>query len=385
LTAAPEPRPERSQSAAADAAAAADPQGRAAAFLRDLQVRGGSAATRRSYASDLQQFMEWLAARGGAVDTLDRRAVRAFSADLGRRGYAPATLARKLSTLRGLCRFLTERGVLGADPTRLLPGPRRRRRLPRVLTEAEVEALLGAASGTEPLALRDRAILELLYGCGLRSQEVVALALSDLKLAQAQLIVHGKGGRMRVVPIGEEAAAAVRRYLERGRGMLTADCGTEAHGMLTADCGTEAHGMLTADCGTEAHGMPTADRGGDGRGRPAADREGNGSGLPAAARGVEARAGASERHPLLLSRSGRGLLTSDIRRLVVRYCRRAGLDAASPHMLRHAYATHMLERGADLRVIQELLGHASVSTTQVYTHVSGAHLRRVYDLHHPRA
>jgi integrase/recombinase XerD len=322
LTAPPEPCPERLQS---DAAAAADPEGRSAAFLRDLQVRGGSAATRRSYGSDLQQLMEWLAARGGTVDTLDRRAARAYSADLGRRGYAPATLARKLSTLRGLSRFLTERGVLGADPTRLLPGPRRRRRLPRVLTEAEVEALLTAAGGTEPLALRDRAILELLYGCGLRSQEVVALALADLKPAQAQLIVHGKGGKMRVVPLGEEAAAAVRRYLERGRGLL------------------------------------------------AADREN------------DARAADSERRPLLLSRSGRALLTSDIRRLVVRYCRRAGLDAASPHMLRHAYATHMLERGADLRVIQELLGHASVSTTQVYTHVSGAHLRRVYDLHHPRA
>ena len=322
MTAPPEPRPERLQS---DAAAAADAEGRSAAFLRDLQVRGGSAATRRSYASDLQQLMEWLAARGCTVDTLDRRAVRAYSADLGRRGYAPATLARKLSTLRGLSRFLTERGVLGADPTRLLPGPRRRRRLPRVLTEAEVEALLSAAGGTEPLALRDRAILELLYGCGLRSQEVVALGLADLKPAQAQLIVHGKGGKMRVVPLGEEAAAAVRRYLERGRGLL------------------------------------------------AADREN------------DARAADSERRPLLLSRSGRALLTSDIRRLVVRYCRRAGLDAASPHMLRHAYATHMLERGADLRVIQELLGHASVSTTQVYTHVSGAHLRRVYDLHHPRA
>jgi site-specific recombinase XerD len=293
--------------------------------MRALEVRGCSAATRRSYGSDLQQLMEWLATRGCIVDTLDRRAVRAYSADLGRRGYAPATLARKLSTLRGFSRFLTERGVLGADPTRLLPGPRRRRRLPRVLTEAEVEALLGAAGGTEPLALRDRAILELLYGCGLRSQEVVALALADLKPAQAQLIVHGKGGKMRVVPVGEEAAAAVRRYLERGRGLL------------------------------------------------AADRENDG------------RAAASERAPLLLSRSGRALLTSDIRRLVVRYCRRAGLDAASPHMLRHAYATHMLERGADLRVIQELLGHASVSTTQVYTHVSGAHLRRVYDLHHPRA
>ncbi len=269
--------------------------------------------------------MEWLAARGCTVETLDRRAVRAYSADLGRRGYAPATLARKLSTLRGLSRFLTERGVLCADPTRLLPGPRRRRRLPRVLSVAEVEGLLGAASGTEPLALRDRAILELLYGCGLRSQEVVALALDDLKPAQAQLIVHGKGGKMRLVPLGEEAAAAVRRYLERGRGPL------------------------------------------------------------AAAGKTGARVAGSVQGPLLLSRSGRALLTSDIRRLVVRYCRRAGLDAASPHMLRHAYATHMLERGADLRVIQELLGHASVSTTQVYTHVSGAHLRRVYDLHHPRA
>jgi len=326
LTAPPEPRAERSQSAAA----AADPEGRSAAYLRDLEVRGGSVATRRSYASDLQQLMEWLAARGCTVETLDRRAVRAYTADLGRRGYAPATLARKLSTLRGLSRFLTERGVLGADPTRLLPGPRRRRRLPRVLTEAEVEALLSAAGGTEPLALRDRAILELLYGCGLRSQEVVALALTDLKPAQAQLIVHGKGGKMRVVPLGEEAAAAVRRYLDRGRGMLGAD------------------------------------RAGDGRAN-------------------DGRAADAERRPLLLSRSGRALLTSDIRRLVVRYCRRAGLDAASPHMLRHAYATHMLERGADLRVIQELLGHASVSTTQVYTHVSGAHLRRVYDLHHPRA
>lgn len=322
MTARPKPQLERLQSAAA---AAADPEGRSAAFLRDLEVRGGSASTRRSYASDLQQLMEWLAACGCTVDTLDRRAVRAYSAHLGRRGYAPATLARKLSTLRGLSRFLTERGVLGADPTRLLPGPRRRRRLPHVLSQAEVEALLTAAGGTDPLALRDRAILELLYGCGLRSQEVVALALADLKPAQAQIIVHGKGGKMRVVPVGEEAAAAVRRYLERGRGLL------------------------------------------------------------AAGREDAARAAAAERRPLLLSRSGRALLTSDIRRLVVRYCRRAGLDAASPHMLRHAYATHMLERGADLRVIQELLGHASVSTTQVYTHVSGAHLRRVYDLHHPRA
>jgi len=301
-----------------DAVALADPGGRCASFLRDLQVRGGSVATQRSYRSDLQQLLEWLSGRGMTVDDLDRRSARAFSGELGRRGYAPATLARKLSTLRGLCRFLSERGALAADPTRLLPGPRRRRRLPRVLSLHDVEALLAAADGTEPLALRDRMVLELLYGCGLRSQEAVGLRLTDVDAPQAQLRVHGKGARTRVVPLGEEAAGSVRRYLERGRPRLV---------------------------------CAEADDGGR----------------------------------LLLSRAGRPLLTSDLRRLVVKYSQRAGIDAASPHMLRHAYATHMLERGADLRAIQELLGHASVSTTQVYTHVSGAHLRRVYDLHHPRA
>ena len=311
------------RAAAVAAGSAADPHRRRAAFLRDLEVRGASVATRRSYSSDLDQLLEWLVGRGLTVDDLERRSVRAYSADLGRRGYAPATLSRKLSTLRGFSRFLTERGVLGADPTRLLPGPRRRRRLPRVLTVVEVEALLAAADGSEPLALRDRLMFELLYGCGLRSQEVVGLELRDVKAGQAQLIVHGKGGKTRIVPMGEEAAAALRRYLERGRGLL------------------------------------------------AVNREGD--------------VGPGARGRLLLSRSGRPLLTSDIRRLVVKYSRLAGIDAASPHMLRHAYATHMLERGADLRTIQELLGHASVSTTQVYTHVSGAHLRRTYDLHHPRA
>jgi site-specific recombinase XerD len=312
-----------------DTIAATDPQGRVTAYLRDLEVRGASAATRRSYRSDLQQLLEWLDARGGgSLEDLDRRTVRAFSSDLGRRGYAPATLSRKLSTLRGLSRFLTERDVLAADPTSSLPGPRRRRRLPRVLSVTEVGALLAAAGGTSPFELRDRLVLELLYGCGLRSQEVVGLTMADVKAGQAQLIVRGKGGKTRVVPVGEEAAAALRRYLERGRGALAA-------------------------------------------GAPGAPETSN-----------TGRLGASL---LLLSRSGRPLLTSDIRRLVVKYCGLAGIDAASPHMLRHAYATHMLERGADLRAIQELLGHASVATTQVYTHVSAAHLRRVYDIHHPRA
>jgi site-specific recombinase XerD len=306
------------------AAAQADPDGMRRAFLRELEVRGASAATRRSYASDLQQLLEWLAERDLTVSDLGRRQVRAFSAELGRRGHAPATLARKLSTLRGFARHLTESGVLAADPARSLPGPRRRRRLPRVLSVSDVDTLVAATEGTDPLALRDRLILELLYGCGLRSMELVALRLGDVQAAQAQLIVRGKGGKTRIVPMGDEAAAALRRYLERGRGELESPRGA-------------------------------------------------------------AISGPRREAPLLLSKSGRGLLTSDVRRLVVKYSRLAGIDHASPHMLRHAYATHMLERGADLRAIQELLGHASVSTTQVYTHVSGAHLRRTYELHHPRA
>lgn len=303
----------------------ADPRQRCAGFLRDLEVRGASVATRRSYGADLAQLLDWLAARGATVEEFDRRSVRAFSAELGRRGYAPATTARKLSTLRGLLRYLTEHGALQADPSRLLPGPRRHRRLPRILTVAEVDAVLTAAGDADPLSLRNRLLLELLYGCGLRSQEAIDLTLDDVQPAQEQIRVHGKGGKMRMVPMGAETAAALQRYLARGRGPLLS------------------------------------------------------SESPAPAQ--NSRRGS----PLLVSHNGRRLSTSDIRRLVVKYCKRAGVAEASPHMLRHAYATHMLERGADLRVIQELLGHASVSTTQVYAHVGGAHLRRMYDLHHPRA
>ncbi len=325
----------------------ADPQGYVGAYLRSLTARGMTAATLRSYASDLTQLLEWLSQRGATVDRLDRRMARAYSSHLGRRGYAPSSLARKLSSLRGFARYLTDHDVLAADPTHMLPGPRRGRRLPRVLRLDEVEALLRAAGGAEPAALRDRVVFELLYGCGLRSQELVSLTLDDIRPGEAQLIVRGKGGKMRVVPMGEEAAAALRRYLERGRGAL-------AGGRRAA---------RSAAGGATAGGAPAT-----------------------AAVGPPATAavGPAPRN-LLLSCHGRALLTSDIRRLVVKYCALAGIEPASPHMMRHAYATHMLERGADLRVIQELLGHASVATTQVYTHVSGAHLRRVYDLHHPRA
>jgi site-specific recombinase XerD len=279
-----------------------------------------SPATRRSYASDLAQLDAWLTERRLRLDALARADVRAFVADLGRRGYAPATMARKLSAVRSLCRFLTDRGVMSADPAQYLPGPRRSRRLPHSLRPGEVDAMCEAVVASGPLALRDRVVLELLYGCGLRSQELVDLRRDDVHVARAELLVHGKGGKMRVVPVGDEAAAALERYLASGRGAL-------------------------------------------GRGGRTAPPQG----------------------ALLLSKTGRPLLTSDIRRIVGKYARAAGLEAASPHMLRHAYATHMLEHGADLRAIQELLGHSSVSTTQVYTHVSGAHLKLVHRRHHPRS
>lgn len=315
----PAPLPPRTRE---EAQLRADPRGLCVAYLRQLEVNGAGAATRRSYGSDLLQLCFWLATQARTVEELDRRTVRAFAADLGRRDYAPATLARKLSALRGFLRYLAETGVLAADLSHLLPGPRRARRLPRVLSLSEVEAMLAAADGTDALDRRDRALLELLYGCGLRSQEAVSLRLRDVDMPQRQLRVRGKGGRTRIVPFGEQTGAALRRYAEHGRPQLLA-----------------------------------------------APSDGE--------QGGEA--------PLLLTRNGHPLATSDVRRIVLRRSREAGLGAASPHMLRHAYATHMLERGADLRVIQELLGHASVSTTQVYAHVGGAHLRRMYDLHHPRA
>ena len=292
-----------------------------AQFLRSLEVRGMSPATRRSYASDLAQLREWSDARGLAFAGFDRGGVRAFAADLGRRGYAPATLARKLSTVRSFCRFLTERGVLAADPAQYLPGPRRRRRLPHSLRPAEIDAICDAVRGSDAFALRDRLVFELLYGCGLRSQELVDLGCDDVHALRGELLVRGKGGKMRMVPLGDEAAAALERYLASGRGAL---------------------------------------------GR---------------------RGGAAAPPPegaLLLTRNGRPLHTSDVRRIVAKYAAAAGL-VASPHMFRHAYATHMLEHGADLRAIQELLGHSSVSTTQIYTHVSGAHLKAVHQRHHPRS
>lgn len=266
-----------------------------------------SDATRRSYRADLGEFASWLGARRLSLAQVDARVLASYAAELGAdrpgrnpRKLAPTTVARKLASVRSLLRATRGRGRVPDVPL----GGRRRRRLPHAPTLQETDELLVTLEGADPLAVRNRALFELVYSAGLRSQEVVDLALADVDFEQEAVHVLGKGGKERVVPLGEEAARWVRRYLEEARPKLAA----------------------------------------------------------------------SAENALFLSARGRPLDTSTLRRLV-----------PNPHRLRHAFATHLLEGGADLRTIQELLGHSSLSTTQVYSHVDGRRLRRVYDRAHPRA
>ncbi len=260
-----------------------------------------SDSTRRSYRFDLEPFESWLEARGLGVEDVDVRVLADYAAELGRGSrFAPATIARKLSTVRSFLRY-------SLGPARVPEGafsPRRPRRLPDAPKEREVDALLAALEGDGPLPLRNRALVELVYSAGLRSAEAVGLDLVDVDFEQEHVHVRGKGGKERVVPLGEQAAYWLRRYLEDAR--------------------------------------------------------------PQLARGAQ--------DALFLSARGARLDTSTLRRLT-----------PHPHRLRHAFATHLLEGGADLRTIQELLGHSSLSTTQIYSHVDGTRLRRVYDRAHPRS
>jgi site-specific recombinase XerD len=274
-----------------------------AEIRRFLDSPGLAEATRRAYRFDLEAFAGWLEARRLSLEDLDARTLADYAAELGRgrpQRLAPATTARKLSSVRALLRH-----SLGPARVPDVPlSPRRPRRLPNAPKARDVDALLAGLAGEGPLELRNQALFELVYSAGLRSAEAAALDLADLDFEQETVHVRGKGGKERVVPLGEVAAHRVARYLHEAR--------------------------------------------------------------PELARGAE--------NALFLSVRGRRLDTSTLRRVV-----------PHPHRLRHAFATHLLEGGADLRVIQELLGHSSLSTTQVYSHVDGRRLRRVYDRAHPRS
>jgi site-specific recombinase XerD len=260
-------------------------------------------ATRKSYRGDVEEFGRWLENRSLELVDVDVRVLMDYVTDLGKarpRKLAPATIARKLAAVRSFLRFTLGRSQV---PDASL-GPRRPRRLPDTPKTSEVEAALAALDGDGPLALRNRALVELVYSAGLRSAEAVGLDLADVDFDREQLHVRGKGGKERIVPLGEEAGHLLARYLHEAR--------------------------------------------------------------PELVRGAE--------NAVFVSARGRRLDTSTLRRVF-----------AHPHQLRHAFATHLLEGGADLRTIQELLGHSSLSTTQLYSHVDGRRLRRVYDRAHPRS
>jgi site-specific recombinase XerD len=290
------------------------------AFEDDLRRRAVAPKTRLAYAIDVSQFALWASSKELSPAAIDVRVLRRYAASLSERGNAPSTVARKLAALRGLFRAQVEIGARSENPAELLSAPKRAQPLPRVLKATEVAALLDRIPVTTPLELRDRALFELAYASGLRAEELVLLELESVDFDSESVRVEGKGGRTRLVPVGEPALRALDRYLGIGRAALAV----------------------------------------------------------------------GEERALFLSKSGRRLRTSDVRRRLQTWARLAAARApalalAHPHALRHSFATHLLEGGADLRAIQELLGHASISTTQVYTRVESARLRTAYTRAHPRA
>lgn len=288
-------------------------------FLAYLEFeRGLSRNTLEAYRSDLLQFGRFLAEHGlTALEATGRDLSEFLTALATRAGASPATIHRKTACLRSFYRHLRREGLLDGDPTADVVSPRRRQKLPQVLSRAEVQRLLEQPRGTDPAALRDRAILEVMYACGLRASEVTALEVGDVDLDEGILLARGKGSKERLVPVGRHAVDAVRRYLERGRPALL---------------------------------------------------------------------GAREESRLFLNFRGGPLTRQGLYKIVRRHAASAGLaDRMSPHTLRHTFATHLLAGGCDLRSVQEMLGHADVATTQLYTHLTSERLKDVYFRAHPRA
>lgn len=299
-------QPPTQPSAEQDAATLVD------AYLRRLQAeRTPSPYTLRNYRTDLMHFFRWLETAGVTPWALDRRTFRRYLTLLEEQGTARGSVARKVSTIHGFYRWLAKEGRLERDPLHGIRPPKQGRRLPKVLPHDDVQSLLETREGETPTALRDRAILELLYATGVRVSELVGLNVADVDLEEGCLRVTGKGRKQRLALFGAPAARALENYLRYGRPALAGD-----------------------------------------RAEPA----------------------------LFLNCSGGRLSVRAVQLLVRRAGAAAGIDAPThPHLLRHTFATHMLDGGADVRVVQELLGHARATTTQIYTHVTEARQRQVYD------
>jgi site-specific recombinase XerD len=367
-------------------------------LLEDLSRRDAAPRTVRAYRADLRQFAEWAGAHDLRPGDVGPKDVRAYVAALSERGMAPSTSARKLAALRALFNSQREHGLVAQNPAELVSTPKRARNLPRVLKAREAAALLDAIPARGPLQLRDRAMFELAYACGLRAEELVSLQAADVDYDGEQLRVEGKGRKTRYVPIGELALAAVRLYLERARPALAAAgspggvgsrAGTSAGAEPSAETplGAGSRAGMSASVGSSAETpLDAGSRAGISAGVGSSAETPLGVKSRAEASAVAGSARAAREGALFLSRSGRALGTSDVRRRLRVWTARAGVaGGVSPHALRHSFATHLLDGGADLRSIQELLGHASVSTTQVYTRVESARLRSAYSRSHPRA
>ncbi len=308
------------------------------AFLGHVRhARGLSEQTVRAYANDLAQLVGFAAARGTTtVDGVSLELLRDWLWEADQQALARATVARRSSSVRAFTRWASETGVLATDPAVRLRAPKGSAHLPRVVSNDQVRTMLDALSARaatdDPGALRDLAVVELLYAAAIRVSELVGLDLVDVDRSRLTVRVLGKGGRERVVPFGVPARDALEEWLERGRPVLAAR-------RLAAD----VDGVRTADTGGSGSALFLGDRGG---------RLGTRSAYRIVAR-----------------------LLEDV----------PGEGPAGPHTFRHTAATHLLDGGADLRAVQELLGHASLGTTQIYTHVSSARLREVYRTAHPRA
>lgn len=286
-------------------------------FLQTLRVEAGaSPLTVSAYRRDLRRLAAFLVPRRRILETARPADLSAHLDALHQAGLGPRSLARKVAAIRGFYRHARAAGRVAHDSATLLETPRLPRRLPRALSRADAQALVEAAHGTRPLELRDRALLELLYGSGLRASEIVGLRLGDLDLHAQFLVCRGKGERQRLVPVGGKARRALAAYLEGARPKLAGD----------------------AEPGT-----------------------------------------------VFLNHRGRPLSRQGLWAIVRSYARRVGLRRAFPHALRHSFASHLLEGGADLRSVQALLGHADIGTTEIYTHLPSEAVRRMYRRYHPRA
>ena len=320
------------------------------AFLQFLRLnRNASVHTVRAYESDLTQFLANVAAAAGLKvgglrpATLNRDAIRRFVGELHQRGQSRATAARKLAAVRTFLRYLRRESIIDDDPGALVPTPKRQVRMPAHLSEEEMTALIAAPAGDTPLGRRDRAILELFYASGLRLSEVAGLDLEDVNLGARMARVLGKGDKQRLVPFNSSTVNAIRAYLKD-------------------------RDQLVRNGDVRSVRLPWPERE---RRQPDP---------------VPPQGGRHVRNALFVNYRGGRLTVRSIDRLVRRYVAASSARVGiSPHALRHSFATHLLQRGADLRAIQELLGHARLSTTERYTHVNAAQLLEVYRRSHPRA